>query len=515
MEEIRVKYRITYMLVLFLMTLSISIAYSYSIGATSAIYEKNATDNIVAIKKSVLKDNVNNIILDIERTEKEKTAGFQHMINNTDSLFSNYYSLSPSIFLKLSRDYFNSDVASSAMSVMILDQKSGKVLFEKGLPDTVYSADSVQKVDAFKGQLRIYKEGSYGTYQCIFGITTENLNKTVQADIADLIHNTKFENDSYIWVNEILDYNGGDGYAIRRIHPNLPETEGTYLSTNTADVAGNLPYQTELDGINKDGEIFFTYYFKKLNSDEIAKKITYAKLYKEYNWVIATGVYMDDVQTYVDRASAASRKNIGNWRLRVTLWFSLLFALSMIVLSFLERWYYQNSSLKLKKEIDIDSLTQAYSRKAANRFLAQSFREFKNGAESPFIIIFDIDDFKKINDTYGHDQGDEVLRSVVSVINRHIRSTDALCRWGGEEFLLLCHGIKPEDIRLFTDKLLDQVYSYDYRFIPIPRKVSISIGAAIFLPSDPDISAAIKRADVAMYQAKANGKNQAVIYSEE
>ncbi len=113
------------------------------------------------------------------------------------------------------------------------------------------------------------------------------------------IRNTKLINSGYIWVNEVLNYEGGDNYAIRLIHPNLSETEGMLLSTNMTDVKGNKPYLTELNGVKKDGYLFFNYWFKKPNSEKIAQKLTYARLYKKYNWIVATGVYLDDVDALV------------------------------------------------------------------------------------------------------------------------------------------------------------------------------------------------------------------------
>ena len=113
------------------------------------------------------------------------------------------------------------------------------------------------------------------------------------------ICNIKLNNSGYLWVNEILNYDGGDNYAIRLIHPNIKESEGMFLSTNMTDIKGNKPYLTELEGVKKDGSLFFRYYFKKNNSEKIAQKLTYARLYKKFNWIIATGVYLDDVESLV------------------------------------------------------------------------------------------------------------------------------------------------------------------------------------------------------------------------
>ena len=125
--------------------------------------------------------------------------------------------------------------------------------------------------------------------------------------VKELIHSTELPDDGYIWINEIVNYDGGDDYAVRFAHPNLIDTEGDYLSTNTEDIVGNRPYFEELEGVKANGEVFFDYYFPKMNSELISHKLTFAKLYEPYNWVVATGVYLDDVDILVEAESEKMR----------------------------------------------------------------------------------------------------------------------------------------------------------------------------------------------------------------
>ncbi|WP_144213026.1 HD domain-containing phosphohydrolase [Shewanella donghaensis] len=123
-----------------------------------------------------------------------------------------------------------------------------------------------------------------------------------QKKITSFIRIIEMQNpDTYVWVNEIHNYEGGVDYATRKIHPNLPQTEGLLLSTKTPDIKGNFPYQVELEGINNQGEIFFEYYFKRQTNNEIVKKLAYAKLFKPFDWVIATGIYIDDLELTVEQ----------------------------------------------------------------------------------------------------------------------------------------------------------------------------------------------------------------------
>lgn len=94
-------------------------------------------------------------------------------------------------------------------------------------------------------------------------LTEEQIDSISMERIKEHIRNLRLIDNGYIWVNRIVDYEGGDKYAIREIHPNLPHTEGIWLSTDMTDIKGNRPYEAELNGIKKDGELFSTIILKK------------------------------------------------------------------------------------------------------------------------------------------------------------------------------------------------------------------------------------------------------------
>lgn len=180
--------------------------------------------------------------------------------------------------------------------------------------------------------------------------------------ITHLITNISLtEKDAYIWVNEILDYDGGEGYAIRRIHQSLPETVGMKLSTGMTDSEGRQPYLEELQGIKKNSELFFEYYFKRPASDEMAKKTSYAKLFKPLNWVIASGVYNEDINTYIatQQASLASEINLYYIFLGASLFFWVLLSMLLIYFILKERHLRKLQSVELKHySSDVESYKQ-------------------------------------------------------------------------------------------------------------------------------------------------------------
>ena len=130
------------------------------------------------------------------------------------------------------------------------------------------------------------------------GMTEGEIRKVVRNHLSQKIHADRFSDGQYMWVNQIIDYRGGDRYAIRLIHPNLRRTEGAYLSTKTKDVMGNTPYADELRIIKKSGGGFHRYYFKNLDNNEVTEKVAYSRLYRPYNWVISAGENLDGIRSY-------------------------------------------------------------------------------------------------------------------------------------------------------------------------------------------------------------------------
>lgn len=165
----------------------------------------------------------------------------------------------------------------------------------------------------------------------------------------------------------------------------------------------------------------------------------------------------------------------------------------------------------LKTNASKDPLTNSYNRRTADMTLNSSFEKFKNGEDFFTLIFFDIDNFKRINDSYGHDMGDYVLRHVCEIIGKEIRSSDMLCRWGGDEFLLVCTGIQKENIYAYIDRLRKLIEATEFAFNKEKVHVTVSMGAAYYYHSDSSFEQAMKRADRSVYKSKLAGRNKVCI----
>ena len=167
----------------------------------------------------------------------------------------------------------------------------------------------------------------------------------------------------------------------------------------------------------------------------------------------------------------------------------------------------------LEKMVAIDRLTQIYNRNHYEQQLPLEIeRANRNKMRLAFLMI-DIDDFKSINDTFGHDIGDQVLRDVAQEIKNHLRKIDYLFRFGGEEFVALLPGAEKESAMRTAERIRDvvarTVKAEDSRYI------TISIGGSIYPDDAKDEEELFRRADRALYRAKREGKNRVIFYEEE
>ena len=165
---------------------------------------------------------------------------------------------------------------------------------------------------------------------------------------------------------------------------------------------------------------------------------------------------------------------------------------------------------KLRSMAIRDGLTKIYNKRYFMEILKKEF-SFANRNEIELsLLVFDIDDFKKVNDTYGHVVGDIVLKTIASLLDKEVRGYDIFARYGGEEFVFLLRGISPANTHNFCERIRKIVESYPFVINEERVKVTISIGFAIMNPwvkfKLPDDF--IAEADKYLYKAKREGKNR-------
>ena len=162
-----------------------------------------------------------------------------------------------------------------------------------------------------------------------------------------------------------------------------------------------------------------------------------------------------------------------------------------------------------------DSLTQLPNRRIVMDRLNQAMLRAKRNKHGMALLFIDIDYFKNINDSFGHDFGDDVLKLISNKLQTYIRSTDTLGRLGGDEFLIVLSEIKTMQSALkIANNILEGVQT-PLLIQGIDIKVGLSIGVAIFEPDSKDtLAELIKKADIALYDVKASGRNAVKVYQD-
>jgi diguanylate cyclase len=163
-----------------------------------------------------------------------------------------------------------------------------------------------------------------------------------------------------------------------------------------------------------------------------------------------------------------------------------------------------------KEESLRDGLTGVYNRRAFDRQITRLVDQSRVQGGGFAVLILDIDDFKRINDTYGHPVGDRVILALANICRQMIRSDDFVARYGGEEFVILLPGASRRNAAKKARHLCKSVaktrYTLDDEDEALTLSITVSIGVTALVPRD-DVASVMARADQALYQVKTAGKN--------
>ncbi|MCL2821087.1 MAG: GGDEF domain-containing protein [Oscillospiraceae bacterium] len=167
----------------------------------------------------------------------------------------------------------------------------------------------------------------------------------------------------------------------------------------------------------------------------------------------------------------------------------------------------------LEQTANTDALTGVYNRRFFMESIPLMISSVIREGKTPFVVLFDLDHFKKVNDTYGHQAGDYVLQCFAKLINESVRTSDIFARYGGEEFIMLISCAAKEDAQGFLErirvKINNLVINFEGTLIPITSSIGVSAAAS---EKKEDIDTAIAYSDRALYIAKDEGRNRVIFY---
>lgn len=165
---------------------------------------------------------------------------------------------------------------------------------------------------------------------------------------------------------------------------------------------------------------------------------------------------------------------------------------------------------ELKKVASTDMLTQLDNRKKTDEFIRFCIEKYKRSKEPFSLILLDIDFFKDINDTYGHDVGDAVLKEFANILKSNVRSIDKVGRWGGEEFMVVCTDTDSSKAHVIAEKLRTKIEENEFEYV---GNMTASFGVAEY-NGDINFQELYIRVDKALYSAKDEGRNKVELFKD-
>jgi diguanylate cyclase (GGDEF)-like protein len=175
----------------------------------------------------------------------------------------------------------------------------------------------------------------------------------------------------------------------------------------------------------------------------------------------------------------------------------------------------QAANSQLQSLSRTDGLTGLYNRAYWQECLEKEFDRYNRSHEVSSLVMFDIDHFKKVNDTYGHQAGDMVIQTIAKLLDQHARKTDVTGRYGGEEYGALLTGTSGENALIFAERLRSAVEATVMEYGDKKLSVTISLGISEINHDQDNVQAWLEEADQALYKSKQSGRNWVTLYDED
>ncbi|PIE43420.1 MAG: diguanylate cyclase [Gammaproteobacteria bacterium] len=174
----------------------------------------------------------------------------------------------------------------------------------------------------------------------------------------------------------------------------------------------------------------------------------------------------------------------------------------------------ESANEELNRLSRTDSLTELNDRKYWEECLSKEYARFLRYKHTCSLILFDIDHFKKVNDTYGHQAGDEVIRAISRLLRKSLRQTDIAGRYGSEEFAVILVNTDRKGAKLFAERLRVAIENLTLTYEKMAINFTISLGISVLNENCTDYKTWLEQANSALYQSKHNGRNQSIVFDQ-
>lgn len=535
-RKIRIFYYATSFLAMLALAVALSVPYFISVRKQFDAMVAESKARIFGEKKDALAERVERVIAEIDVIRETVFTEYQTLAEAQCSLLSTLKMKTADIINgfdpKVTKRATRFVLHNTGIGLAVYNREKQKILWtdeEALVPKLLECLKHAQQGPSEDFPVWAVGNLADNNIIVIFAIE-EALDEIAKKRSIAIVRSLSFPLNQYVWINGIRNYNGGPGYAVRVVHPSMKGDEEVLLSTETADPQGNLSYKEELEGVLKHGSIYFSYVFKKLNSDELSEKLAYARLYKPFDWVVCTGIHTDDMLGIVAKRETdfnnAFKKQVSSYAKLIFI-ISLLYIgmilfferrLTSMINVFIDKLMEDETALREEKnKLDYayqelqrvaysDFLTGLLNRRAMYERLEQEVSRAQRENLNFCLVLADIDHFKSINDTYGHDTGDRVLKAIAGIFCQHIRAGDSASRWGGEEFLILTPSRALDEGLLLAETLREAVESTTIYDGDITINTTITLGVVEY-SHGKTLDSLIKEADFYLYAGKKLQRN--------
>lgn len=350
------------------------------------------------------------------------------------------------------------------------------------------------------------------------GAYVEDIEKQIQDQVLSMLSSVNLGNTGYIFVSDI---NGDVKLQNQKV---ITDHSSSFL-------ADNSEMHQKLIQAAKTGD-FFTYEHIDAYSGNLEEKISYVRLIKNWDWVIGTGFYTSDITKITDRKK---QKLIAesHFELQIMLAFSVMLTilLTAIVLVigkrvtnhviFLEERVIgdyerlENTKNEMQYMAEFDVLTNLPNRTLLSTHIQKNIGLSRLEDKKVAVVFVDLDDFKNVNDQFGHSAGDQLLQQIGMRFERIIDSSDFVARFGGDEFVFCFSLLKNiDEAKLKVEQIL-QSFESPFLLNGQPVQVSCSIGVSMYPDDGHNVEDLISKADIVLYKVKDQDKGNVLFYDAE
>ena len=303
-----------------------------------------------------------------------------------------------------------------------------------------------------------------------------------------------------------------DEFQIYKIHY-FDRNGLNIFSSNNAQM-GEVNTRSYFTDIVAKGEIYFK--IKQAGEKSSEGELIFRDFIEIYLPVMENNTFLGAFELYYDISQELYELNIVATSLtRISLFiFISAFALMLVFLYFASKNNLQikNYQLELRSLAELDHLTQIYNRRFFYEHASLMLLEQRRSRKNISICMVDIDDFKQINDTYGHKAGDLVIKSVCTTIKNLLRQSDIVARYGGEEFIILLPNTSSIDAAHLSNNICNRIAELEILFEQHSITITVSIGISEY-DAPEDLESFIHNADTALYSAKRTGKDRVSLFA--